>query len=384
MASRRRRRSVAVLAAPAVVTGLNDVAVMGEAIEERGRHLGVAEHAGPFGEVEVGRHDDGRALVEPADQVEQQLAARLRKGEIAELVDDDEIDPHQPVGRAPLAVELRLDLEFVGKIDGVEEARLLAGPDNAPCNAYRNVTLPRAGSAYEDDVAFVVEEGAARKLLDQLAIDRRALEGELSEFLSERHFGNPQLIVDGSRLLGCDLRLEQGVDRSFHAMLALDAHRDDLIVGCPHTRELQVSQHLQDLRALGHGRASGMPTCDSTGDGGDLSASWRAQSATGGMLSFSRSGMATGATGVACWRRASTLRITSALAIPAASASAQAASTACNPSVRTAVSTFTICRSPSSLPDSLARTWSREAGKGQSLNGAPFLSAPGLRANTGT
>ena len=58
------------------------------------RHLGIAEHAGPFGEVEVGRHDDGRALVEPADQVEQQLAARLRKGEITELVDDDEIDPH--------------------------------------------------------------------------------------------------------------------------------------------------------------------------------------------------------------------------------------------------------------------------------------------------
>ena len=55
-------------AAPAVVTGLNVVAVMGEAIEERGRHLGIAEHAGPFGEVEVGRHDDGRALVEPADQ----------------------------------------------------------------------------------------------------------------------------------------------------------------------------------------------------------------------------------------------------------------------------------------------------------------------------
>src|SRR5262245_36803993 len=42
------------------------------------------------------------------------------------------------------------------------------------------------------------------------------------------------------------------------------------------------------------------------------------------------------------------------------------------------------CLSPSSLPDSLARTRSRDAGSGQSLNGAPFLSAPGLRASTGT
>src|SRR6516225_2019724 len=130
------RRSAAMLAAPAVVARLDDVAVVGEAIKQRGRHLGVSEHLGPFGEVEVGGYDDGGALVEPADQVEQQLAARLRKGEVAELVDDDEIDPHQPVGSATLAVELRLALEFVGKIDGIEEARLLAGPDDIPDDPY--------------------------------------------------------------------------------------------------------------------------------------------------------------------------------------------------------------------------------------------------------
>ena len=54
--------SASVLAAPAVVTGLNDVAVVGEAIEERGRHLGIAEHAGPFPEGEIGSDDDGGAL----------------------------------------------------------------------------------------------------------------------------------------------------------------------------------------------------------------------------------------------------------------------------------------------------------------------------------
>ena len=101
-------------------------------------------------------------------------------------------------------------------------------------------------------------------------------------------------------------------------------------------------------------------------------------------MSLNRSGMAIGATGLVCWRRASALRITSALAMPASSASAQAASTAGNPSVRTAVSTFTIWRSPSLLPASLARTSAMEAGNGQSLNGAPFLSAPGLRASTDT
>ena len=41
------------------------------AVEERGRHLCVAEDAGPFSECEVCRDDDRGALIETADQVEQ-------------------------------------------------------------------------------------------------------------------------------------------------------------------------------------------------------------------------------------------------------------------------------------------------------------------------
>ena len=63
----------AVLEAPAVVAGLDDVAMVGQAVEKRGGHLGVAEHARPFSEGEIGGDDDGRSLVEPADEMEQQL-----------------------------------------------------------------------------------------------------------------------------------------------------------------------------------------------------------------------------------------------------------------------------------------------------------------------
>ena len=62
--------SGAVLEAPAFVAGFDDVAVVGEAIEQRGGHLGVAEHARPFAEGEVGGDDDRGLLVEAADQVE--------------------------------------------------------------------------------------------------------------------------------------------------------------------------------------------------------------------------------------------------------------------------------------------------------------------------
>lgn len=64
--------SRAVLEAEAVVSGLKDVAMMRKAIEQRGGHLIVAEHAGPFAEAEVGGDDDAGALVEFAQQMEEQ------------------------------------------------------------------------------------------------------------------------------------------------------------------------------------------------------------------------------------------------------------------------------------------------------------------------
>ena len=48
---------------------------MGEAVEKCRRHLGVAEDGGPFGEAEVCGDDDAGALVELAQQVEEQRAA---------------------------------------------------------------------------------------------------------------------------------------------------------------------------------------------------------------------------------------------------------------------------------------------------------------------
>ena len=47
---------------------------------------------GPFAEGQVGGDDDRGLLVEAADQVEQQLAAGLGEGQIAEFVEHDEVD----------------------------------------------------------------------------------------------------------------------------------------------------------------------------------------------------------------------------------------------------------------------------------------------------
>src|SRR5271167_2612322 len=60
-------RLCAVLEAPTLVAGLDDVAVVGEAIEHGGCHLGVAEHLRPIGESQIGGDQQRRVLIEFAD-----------------------------------------------------------------------------------------------------------------------------------------------------------------------------------------------------------------------------------------------------------------------------------------------------------------------------
>ncbi len=69
--------------------------MMGETVEERCRHLGVAGDGWPFSERQVGGDDDRGPFVEPADQVEEQLPAGLREGQIAEFIEHDEVEPGQ-------------------------------------------------------------------------------------------------------------------------------------------------------------------------------------------------------------------------------------------------------------------------------------------------
>ena len=83
---------------PALVAGFDDVAVMRETVEQRGRHFWIAEDARPFAEREVRRDDDGSAFVEPADEMEQQLPAGLGKWQVAEFVENDDIEARQIIG----------------------------------------------------------------------------------------------------------------------------------------------------------------------------------------------------------------------------------------------------------------------------------------------
>ena len=67
-------------------------------VGQGGRHLGVGEDPGPFGEAEIGGDGDAGPFVELAEQLEQQGAARGTERQIAKLVEDDEVAAQQALG----------------------------------------------------------------------------------------------------------------------------------------------------------------------------------------------------------------------------------------------------------------------------------------------
>ena len=102
-----------------------------QAVEERRGHLGVAGDTRPVAEGEIGGHDDGGLLVEAADQVEQQLPTRLGEGQVAKLVQNDQVEPDQMLGGASLTAGPGLGFKPVDQIDDREEPGAGAAPDAA-------------------------------------------------------------------------------------------------------------------------------------------------------------------------------------------------------------------------------------------------------------
>jgi len=103
--------SLALLEAVAVAVHLEDVDVVGEPVEQSaGQALG-GEHAGPLVEGQIAGDDGGTALVALAEDLEQQLGAARRQGDVTQLVDDQEL----------VAGELALEAEETLLIPGLKQ-----------------------------------------------------------------------------------------------------------------------------------------------------------------------------------------------------------------------------------------------------------------------
>src|SRR5262249_45134344 len=82
------------------------------------------------------------ALIEPADQVEEKLAAGPGKRQISEFVQEDEVHPGQMLSKPALPSITSLGLEAIDEIDHVIEAPRPASRSNRPDTYQRLPTLP--------------------------------------------------------------------------------------------------------------------------------------------------------------------------------------------------------------------------------------------------
>ena len=97
----RLRHQAAVLQALGLVTGFDDMAVVCKPIQQSGGHLGVAEHARPFSDAQVGGDHQPGVFVQLGQQVKQQRAASLAERQIAQFVENDQIHAQQSLGDPP-------------------------------------------------------------------------------------------------------------------------------------------------------------------------------------------------------------------------------------------------------------------------------------------
>src|SRR5205807_4320030 len=138
-----------------------------------------------FPEGEVRGDEERGAFVEPADEVEEQLATGLGERQIAEFVEDDEVQARQLIREPTLAAAAGLGLEPVDEIDHVVEAATRAGSDAAAGNCDRQMGLAGAGPANQDGIALLGEEATAGEIAHQGLVDRGAVELEVVEVLGE-------------------------------------------------------------------------------------------------------------------------------------------------------------------------------------------------------
>ena len=155
----------ALLEPVALAIHLRDVDMVGDAVEQGAGEALAGEDRGPFLEGQVGGDDGGAVFVAPAEDIEQQLAAGLRQGNVAEFVDDQQVHLGELVLEAEQPLLVARLHHLVDQMGGGGEAHgeaLLAGGE---AEGQRDVRLAAAARSEQDRVLPAVQRYNCRDRL---------------------------------------------------------------------------------------------------------------------------------------------------------------------------------------------------------------------------
>ena len=136
---------------------------------------------------------------------------------------------------------------WLTRVHDVEEASPGAVADAMGGDGDGQMRFAGAGSSDQDGVAGRREQAAGVKVAHQRGVDRRHREVEAGEFLGQRQLGRSQAVTDRADLLFRDLGLQQVAENPLDRMLAADGVGHDLVIGGPHSGQMQVRHHRQQL-----------------------------------------------------------------------------------------------------------------------------------------
>lgn len=102
----------------AVAIHLQNMDMVGEAIEKRTGEPFRTEHQGPFVEWQVAGHESGAAFVTLAEDLEEQFRTNRRERHVAQLIDDQQFDRVEMFLQRPQATFVARFHEFVHESGG--------------------------------------------------------------------------------------------------------------------------------------------------------------------------------------------------------------------------------------------------------------------------
>jgi hypothetical protein len=134
------------------------MAVVQEPVEDRGGDHLVAEDLAPLRDHLVGREQHAAALVATRDELEEQIRAALLEGQIAQLIDDEELRLREEadlLGEATFGFGLRKRADERRRRD---EEDGVSGLDDGAAEADREVSLADTRRAEQQDILGAGDE----------------------------------------------------------------------------------------------------------------------------------------------------------------------------------------------------------------------------------
>jgi len=159
--------------AVALAVDLEDVAMMGQAIQQSRRHAFALEDLAPFAERQVTRDQQAGPFVAVGKNLEQQLGPGPTERQVAQFVTDQKV---RPIQLAQKAVQLILLLSFFQTVDQpgrCKEANAPAGPTGGQAQGNRQMRLADTLTAQQAHVLMLIEPLTAGQLHDLLLAQTR-------------------------------------------------------------------------------------------------------------------------------------------------------------------------------------------------------------------